>query len=380
MRILWHGVAPWANSGYGVSSMNLLPRFKKMGHEVICFTVYGLQGGRLNWNGIDIWPVKRAQYGTDCIGSYAAEMQADMVITLFDQWVMPQVQDVLKNLWVPYVVLHYEPMEEPLKIAVKKTEYQLTLCEWATNVLKEEELNPYTIPLGVDTKLYQPLFGKMSGGEFVTQADCKHTWGLESDQFVIGMVAANRDFRKQLEPQLRVFADFHKKYPEARLLFHTNPSQDEGGWDLVRLIKRLGCEEYIHMTASSGTELLPEEMRTLYNSMDVFMNCSASEGYGLPIIEAQACGTPVIVNDFSAMAEIGGVGWRLPCKRFVTPMYSYGAALDENALFKALEESLGEAPKLREKARRHALKYDWDYIVESYWKPFFEKWTLEHEL
>ncbi len=42
----------------------------------------------------------------------------------------------------------------------------------------------------------------------------------------------------------------------------------------------------------------------MYNAADVFLGPSRGEGFGIPIIEAQACGTPVIVTNFSSMPEL----------------------------------------------------------------------------
>ena len=51
-------------------------------------------------------------------------------------------------------------------------------------------------------------------------------------------------------------------------------------------------------------------MRDLYNSFDVLLNPSFGEGFGLPIMEAQACGTPVIATATSAMTElVQETGW-----------------------------------------------------------------------
>ena len=45
-----------------------------------------------------------------------------------------------------------------------------------------------------------------------------------------------------------------------------------------------------------------EAMATWYNGLDVLSLCSYGEGFGLPLIEAQSCGIPVITTDGSAMS------------------------------------------------------------------------------
>jgi glycosyltransferase involved in cell wall biosynthesis len=44
----------------------------------------------------------------------------------------------------------------------------------------------------------------------------------------------------------------------------------------------------------------------LYNRADLFVYPSLYEGFGLPVIESMACGTPVITSDVSSIPEVAG--------------------------------------------------------------------------
>jgi glycosyltransferase involved in cell wall biosynthesis len=50
-------------------------------------------------------------------------------------------------------------------------------------------------------------------------------------------------------------------------------------------------------------------MAHLYNSLDVLMNASSGEGFGVPIIEAQACGVPVLTHNATSMTELTFYGY-----------------------------------------------------------------------
>ena len=54
-----------------------------------------------------------------------------------------------------------------------------------------------------------------------------------------------------------------------------------------------------------------ERLPLLYQGADAFVLPSLAEGFGLPILEAMACGTPVICSDTSAMPETAGGAARL---------------------------------------------------------------------
>ena len=77
------------------------------------------------------------------------------------------------------------------------------------------------------------------------------------------------------------------------------------GWssrNLVGLIERLALTPYVHFTGYVPFEDLP----ALYNLAEVFVFPSLYEGFGLPVVEAMACGTPVITANSSSLAEIAG--------------------------------------------------------------------------
>jgi glycosyltransferase involved in cell wall biosynthesis len=62
-----------------------------------------------------------------------------------------------------------------------------------------------------------------------------------------------------------------------------------------------------------------EKMALLYNGFDVLASPSYGEGFGVPILEAQACGVPVIVTDWTAMTELMGAGWLVDGDPFLRP-------------------------------------------------------------
>jgi glycosyltransferase involved in cell wall biosynthesis len=75
------------------------------------------------------------------------------------------------------------------------------------------------------------------------------------------------------------------------------------GWrshGLCRRIEGLGLTAHVHFLGYQPFDLLP----ALYNLSEVFAFPSLYEGFGLPVVEAMACGTPVLTSETSSLAEI----------------------------------------------------------------------------
>jgi glycosyltransferase involved in cell wall biosynthesis len=114
-------------------------------------------------------------------------------------------------------------------------------------------------------------------------------------------------------------------------------------------------------------------MAELYSSFDVLLNPSMGEGFGVPILEAQACGVPAIVTDFSAMTEVCGAGWKVKGRSHWTGQASWMAVPDVGEIVEALEECYGASTKDREalskRARLHALDYSHTKVFEEHMLP-----------
>ena len=77
------------------------------------------------------------------------------------------------------------------------------------------------------------------------------------------------------------------------------------GWmdeDVFRLVEELGLQERVLFPGYVPEEELP----LWYSAADLFVYPSLYEGFGLPPLEAMACGTPVIVADASSLPEVVG--------------------------------------------------------------------------
>ena len=365
MRILWVSNAPHCNSGYGVVTAQVCKRLKAQ-HDIAIFAFHGLQGGMLEWEGIPVYPNDSGDYSNLYVEQFAKEWKADIVITLLDVWVLDQ-KVYSKFKWIPYFPIDHAPIP-PLVIEHLKARYDaITMSRFGELEAKKAGIANTYIPHGVDTKVFKP--------DAALRDLIREYLGIQ-DKFVVGTVAANKGERKNFKAMLQAFARFHKEHPDTAFVVYTNPHEKHGVQNMPAYCKELGIADAVIFPTDK--ELIKgataQEMAALYNSMDVFLLLSKGEGFGIPVIEAQACGVPVVVTDFSAMSELCGAGWKVKVKELEwTYQSSYQALASVSDAVEKLEAAYENAHSLRDKARQFALGYDWDKVVEDYWLPYLAK-------
>lgn len=381
MKINWFSNAPWASTGYGNQTRLFVPRLRNLGHEMSITAFYGLQGGTLNVDGIPIFPNGKHIYGQDVIGAHAQNLKADIIISLFDVWPMA-AQNIPKEIgWYPWFPVDHEPMPGIVAEKVRKADKGITMSRFGLRMAQQAGLDTYYVPHGVDTNIFKPIDRK-AARKFVAWPE---------DKFVVGMVAANKGFppRKAFYQQITAFAALRKKHNDVMLYLHTDDGTHGGdGVDLVEYCQVLGltvgyskqdgnydvliCDQYTYLIGYSD-----EYMNAAYNAMDVLLMVSMGEGFGIPLIEAQACGCPVITGDWTSMGELCFSGWKVS-KRDADPFFTPQGAFQYAPRPEAIAVKLLEAYELRgnreyrERARKGALKYDADLITERYWKPVLD--------
>lgn len=368
--MLWHSNAPWAATGYGVQTRVFTPRIRDLGHEVAISAFYGLEGASIQWNQMTVYPRAFHPYGMDVVASHAHDCKADVVVTLVDAWVM-QPERITKTgaRWCPWFPVDHDPIPDPVLDQVRHAYQPIVYSKHAEASADQAGLQVAYVPHGVETDIYRPR----------DKAKARERLGLPADAYVVGLVAANKGkpSRKALPTQIEAFARFQKRHPEAVLYVHSHLMPDMDGLDIPELFRLSGvpesavrvCDQYRNIMGYAD-----EVMAHLYSSMDVLLSATMGEGFGVPIIEAQACGVPVIVGGWTAMPELCGSGIVIgqdEAERFYTPIGAYQYLPHTEAVEKALDlayEMRGDK-QVADNARAFAMRYDADEVTQTYWKP-----------
>lgn len=104
--------------------------------------------------------------------------------------------------------------------------------------------------------------------------------------------------RKRIDVLLRVFAAARREYPALRLV--------KAGGALTPEQQRLAEELGVADAVVTMPLLAPAVLAALYRRAALVLMPSEAEGFGLPVAEALACGTPVLASDITALHETGG--------------------------------------------------------------------------
>jgi len=97
----------------------------------------------------------------------------------------------------------------------------------------------------------------------------------------------------------------------------------------------------------------------IYNSVDCLIFPSLIEGFGLPIVEAQKCGCPVVTSNISSMPEVGGKG-----VFYIDP---YSIECIKKGIKKVLENN-DLRNKIIKEGFKNAKRFEWKNIAKQYYK------------
>ena len=380
LRIVWYSNAPWASTGYGQQTAQVIQRLAKEDHQIAVHAMYGLAGSVSTWNSFKMYPQGLATYSDDVVVAHTMEWASQdlstptLLMTLFDVWVLKS--DSLKELkniasWVP--IDHQPAPPDVLDWCARENVKPIAMSKFGSRMLNIAGIDHLYAPHAIEP-VFKPTEtvaladgGKMTGRKFM---------GWEEDRFVISMVATNKGSqpaRKAWAENILAYSIFAKDHPDAVLYLYTEPMGAMSGINLIQLLDSCGVsqDKYKIVDQYAYRHGMPQNlMAAMYTASDVLLACSMGEGFGIPVIEAQACGCRVIVSNFTAQPELVGDGWTVegqPWWDAAQNSWFFTPSVPEivNALKLAYDAPRGRS----EQAVSHAQGYGADTVFEQHWKP-----------
>jgi len=218
------------------------------------------------------------------------------------------------------------------------------------------------IPEGIDPQLFHPLQPK--------RQDIAEIKGFKF--LFIGQYSE----RKGMPALIKAFDEEFHQTPDVWLVLSSHFAWPfEADFNLHKKIQSL------NLKASEKIIIVPndqshQKVASLYTSCDCFISANRSEGWGLPITEAMACGLPVIVTNFSGQTE------------YLTEQNSFllNYELEDIIIpfFKAADGYYGQWAKPDISHLKYLMRYVFEHPKEAKQKGLFaaqdmlQNWTWEH--
>ena len=376
LRVLWASDAADASSGYAVETALTTLRLKD--HcDLALLATFGHHGAIREWNGIPVFPGGADAFANDVIPKAARAWRADIVITLKDALVFnPATFQGLR--WLPLTPIDHDPSTPQVIERVRQSYRPIAYAPHGFRALRKAGLDPLYAPHAYDEKIYYPM----------EQNEARKTLNLPPDLFIIGTVAVNRGglpSRKSWVENLEAFAAFAKDKPTARYFVHTDLADDgyEGGVLLRPLMAQMGILDKVLFCDQERYRyggFPPEYLRAYYNSIDVLNAVSLGEGFGIPVLEAQAVGKPVIVGDWCAHEDLGFAGWKVAkseAHHFYDNQQGFVFIPHPAAIADRMERAYARVPAhpgdYRACATKGAAPYQIDAVIRDHWLPLLEE-------
>ncbi|NOX93558.1 MAG: glycosyltransferase family 4 protein [Alphaproteobacteria bacterium] len=199
------------------------------------------------------------------------------------------------------------------------------------------------IPEGVDTKLFTHVKNEN------TKQNWRKKWVGSESPYILYVGKATK--RRNLENLITAFSTLKtsRNWPHKLVLLGTSLP----GTSLEAAIKESGVADDIIMIGFAE----PEHVTLAYNCADLLVYPSSYEGFGMPVLEAMACGTPAIALNNTAFPEFSnGIAWLLEDAETDT--------LADAIIHLCSDEAAKE--RIRREGPVRAAQYDWSLLIPAY--------------
>ena len=325
LRILTISDNPNIFSGLAKVHRNVIDGMIAAGHEVCiagwfafdskttAMIAHGYKPQRPTYKGIEILPMAKNENSPLAAHDICKIVKPDVVVTIGDHWSFYYMHAVKNKLdykfkWVAYLTVEEEDIDEvKWKPLFRYMDAVAIPTIFGKSSLSKIGVQSKLIPYGVD-EIFKPA-------SIEERARLRSARGLSNDTVRMVTVAQNT-LRKNLPSILQTAQILKANRQGQRFKFHIHTnigaadSNETCVFRLQKIAAKLGVEDMITFAPQDNSLFngSPAELvRDEYNASDFYLSTSFSEGYGLPIVEAMACGVPCWANGTSTLYEMVGL-------------------------------------------------------------------------
>jgi glycosyltransferase involved in cell wall biosynthesis len=354
LKILMCSEASFIKSGFGTYANEILSRLHKTGKYTIAeFASYGFVNDArdvgVDWiyyaNAVKDDDPRHQEYMSRTDNQFGRwrfekvllDFKPDIVIDVRDYWMSAyQRLSPLRNYfhWILMPTVDSRPQQEEWLDTFLNADAIFTYSDWGADVLNKQtsgQINYIdTASPGVDLQVFN----------IKDKQRIRNQFGLPSDAFIVGSVMRNQ--KRKLIPEL--FSSFRKLLDHLELndpqlgsktFLYLHTSYPDAGWNIPELLKdhrlcnrvlfsyicktcqNIDCSVFkspnkICRKCLNKSSVMPsvtngvttEQLAEIYNLFDLYVQYAICEGFGMPQVEAGACGIPIITVDYSAMCDV----------------------------------------------------------------------------
>jgi glycosyltransferase involved in cell wall biosynthesis len=351
-RILFCSEATFLNTGYATYTREILKYLHSTGkYELAELAAYGTRNdpraSGIPWKFYGVVPPDNAteeeknrynsnpiyQFGEHLFESVCLDFFPDIVCDIRDFWMLDFAE---RSPFRPYFkwcimpTVDARPQARQWISTYQSADACLTYSEWAGEVLKEQsgaKINYIGISPPSAHDAYQPIQDRDG---------LRQAFGLDPNMKIIGTVMRNQ--RRKLYPDLfQAFRTFLNSMQDDKNVYYLycHTSYPDLGWDIPELLQQYNLSSKVYFTYICGQTKKPfaslfngaicqspytgqfgatlssvkngasyEDLAKIMNLFDLYVQYANCEGFGLPQVEAAACGIPVMSVDYSAMESV----------------------------------------------------------------------------
>lgn len=347
-KVLFITEASYLNTGYAKYGKEVLKRLHKSNkYEIAEFSVYGMindpRRNTIPWKNFANMPDTENQEQTEIYNSNPSnqfgawrfericlEFEPDIVLSIRDFWMDSFIfhspyRRLFKWAWMPTV--DASPQNTEWISMFHDSDYILTYSEWAKSIIEQQAGNTVNT-VGVASPSASLDFVPLD------KSKTRQELGVPEEYNIIGTVMRNQ--RRKLFPALlQAFSKYIKKNNDTNTYLYCHTSFPDAGWNLAEFLHDYEissriimtyvcsacgsvdickfhdarkvcdhCQQYTSTPSSVSNGVPDDILAKIYNVFDIYVQSANSEGFGLPQVEASACGTPVMCTNYSAMKDL----------------------------------------------------------------------------
>ncbi len=369
--ILWISDSPHLPTGFGRVTKEICRRLVAGGALDVNVLAIGADDSACANNNHEfrMWPHPKPAPDKQEIQNVIRALKPSIVITLSNLWASTYMLDIAggwEMKWIGYFPIDAGPLPGYFLPIVQRMDHRVTTSDYSATVFRQyfPQMDISVIRHGVDVGVFHPC-------------GCKPVKPLLPDgrkAFVVGCVARNQP-RKGIPVLIEAFARLAERHSDVMLHLHTNP-WDVDGWVLRELLAQHGVADRTSFTETMlrFESLSDIELCNVYRFFDVFALPTMGEGFCIPILEAMACGVPVVATAGSAVTELlNGRGELVPpVAAFSVPPHGFKVSLPDGGKFAEALEKIYDNSRLRTKYAREGRKFaeamTWDRCADQWLK------------